>query len=29
MKLWIARDKDDSLFLYDKKPKLSKEIEGL
>lgn len=20
MKLWIARDKDDSLFLYDEKP---------
>lgn len=31
MKLWIARDndKDGSLCLYDKKPKLSEEVEGL
>ena len=28
MKLWIARDKDDSLFLYGKEPKLSEDIEG-
>lgn len=25
---WIARDKDGSLCLYSKKPKLSKEFEG-
>ena len=29
MKLYIARDKDNSLCLYSKKPKLSKEIKGL
>ena len=29
MKLWIARDKDDCLCLYNKEPKLSEEIEGV
>lgn len=29
MKFWIARDKDDSLCLYDKEPKLSEEIDGV
>ena len=29
MKLYIARDKTDDLCLYGKKPKLSKEIEGV
>ena len=29
MKLFIARDKDSSLCLYDKEPKLSEEIEGV
>ena len=29
MKLWIARDKDSSLCLYSKEPKLSEEIEGV
>lgn len=29
MILSIARDKDNSLCLYSKKPKLSEEIEGL
>ena len=29
MKFYIARDFDGSLCLYDKKPKLSEEIEGV
>ena len=29
MKLWIARDIDGNLYLYDKKPKLSEEIGGI
>ena len=29
MKLWIARDINGDLCLYDKKPKLSEEIEGV
>ena len=29
MKLFIARDKDGTLCLYDKEPKLSEEIEGV
>ena len=29
MKLWIARDIDGNLCLYDKKPKLSEEIGGI
>lgn len=29
IKLWIARDKDDSLCLYSKEPKLSEEIDGV
>lgn len=28
MKLWIARDKNDDLCLYSKRPKLSEEVEG-
>ena len=29
MKLWIARDKNDGLWLYSKKPKLSEDVEGI
>ena len=29
MKFWIARDLNGDLCLYDKKPKLSEEIEGV
>ena len=29
MKLWIARDLNGDLCLYDKKPKLSEEVEGV
>lgn len=29
MKLWIARDKDDCLYLYSKEPKLSEEVDGI
>ena len=29
MKLFIARDKDGTLCLYDKEPKLSEKIEGV
>ena len=29
MKLWAARDKDDSLCLYSKEPKLSEEVDDI
>lgn len=29
MKLWIARDKDNTLCVYNNKPTLSKEADGL
>lgn len=29
MKIWIARDEDGYLCLYDKKPKLSEDIKGV
>ena len=29
MKLWITRDKDDSLWLYSKEPKLSEKIDDV
>ena len=29
MKLWIARDLNGDLCLYDRKPKLSEEVEGV
>lgn len=29
MKLWAARDKDNTLCVYNNKPTLSKEVDGL
>jgi hypothetical protein len=29
MKLWIARDKDEPLYLYGEKPKLSESSDGI
>ena len=29
MKLWIARDKDNTLCVYNNKPTLSIEVDGL
>ena len=29
MKLWIARDEDRTLCVYNNKPTLSKEVNGL
>lgn len=29
MKLWIARDKDNTLCIYNNKPTLSKDVDGL
>lgn len=29
MKLWIARDADETLVLYDKEPHLSEEVDGI
>ena len=28
MKCWVARDKNKSLWIYDKKPQLDKEIKS-